>query len=69
MINSLLGLVIVVLFAQDHLLIQYFIRSIKQGDLEAFPGLFRRSSLLTDTAEKRWRCMTLCFPVFVRGVD
>ena len=32
------------LFAQDHLLIQYFIRSIEQEDLEAFPGLFRRSS-------------------------
>ena len=32
------------LFAQDHLLIQYFIRSIEQEDLEAFPGLIRRSS-------------------------
>ena len=46
-------LLLLLLFAQDHVLIQYFIRSIEQGDLEAFPGLFRRSSSLTDKAEKR----------------
>ena len=66
MIKVWVLLLLLLLFALDHLLIQYFIRSIKQEDLEAFPGLFRRSS---DKAEKRWRCMTLRFPVFVRGVD
>ena len=60
MINVWL-LLLLLLFALDHLLIQYFIRGIEQG--------FRRSSLLTDKAEKRWRCMKLCFPVSVRGVD
>ena len=47
----LLLLLLLLFFALDHLLIQYFIRSINQEDLEAFPGLFRRSS---DKGEKRW---------------